>query len=233
MKVKKDLLPKEKQYSIQFEILNKKGPVQLGPTSSFIWRNDPRHLCFLLSRYKFCSKILNGKNNVLEVGCGDAFGSRLVLQTVNKIHAIDFDPLFISEAKKLYSNENLQITFQELDISKSFPVSGPFDAMFALDFIEHIHPTTENAVLKNILTALDSKAIAIFGTPNITSLPYASKESIEGHINLKNASSLLKMLKKYFHDALIFSMNDEVIHTGFFPMSHYLFGIGFFPKSSN
>ena len=27
-------------------------------------------------------------------------------------------------------------------------------------------------------------------------------------------------------DSFIFSMNDEIVHTGFYPMAHYLFGIG-------
>ncbi len=223
-------IPKEKQYSIQFETIKKQGQVKLGPTCSHIWREDPRHLCFLLSRYKFCSKMLSGKKSVLEVGCGEAFGSRLVLQTVNNIHAVDFDPLFISYAKQQYTNEDLPITFQELDMIKKSPTSGPFDGMYALDFIEHIDPNFENAVLKNIIKVLTPNATAIFGLPNITALPYASKESKEGHINLKDASTLKIFLQKYFKEVLIFSMNDEVVHTGFFPMANYLFGIGFFPK---
>ncbi|MFM8835604.1 MAG: methyltransferase type 12, partial [Actinomycetota bacterium] len=32
-------------------------------------------------------------------------------------------------------------------------------------------------------------------------------------------------LKKYFHSVFMFSMNDEVVHTGFFPMSHYLIAV--------
>ncbi len=232
MQTKNEYQPKEKQYSIQFETLNKKGQVKLGPTCSHIWREDPRHLCFLLSRYKFCSKILSGKKNVLEVGCGDAFGSRLVLQTVDKIHAVDFDPLFISYAEKQYANESLTISFQELDIIKQSPASGPFDGMYALDFIEHIDAKYEHFVLKNIIKVLTPNATAIFGLPNITALPYASKESKEGHINLKKANSLKIFLKKYFNEVIIFSMNDEVVHTGFFPMANYLFGIGFFPKKN-
>ena len=38
-----------------------------------MWRNDPKHLSFTLARYKFCAKLLDGKNTALEVGCGDGF----------------------------------------------------------------------------------------------------------------------------------------------------------------
>jgi len=222
--------PKESQYTDQFELIKKKGQVKLGPTCSFIWRKDPRHLCFLLSRYKFCSKILSEKKNVLEVGCGDAFGTRLVLQTVNKIHAIDFDPLYVDYAKRQYENENLPITFEELDVVKKAPSYGLFDGIYALDFIEHIHPENENKVLRNIISVLNNDATAVFGLPNITASPYASKESLKGHINLKDAESLKTLLKKHFKEVIIFSMNDEVVHTGFYPMAHYLFAVCFFPN---
>lgn len=107
---------KETQYDIQFKTLEDLGPVNLGPTASHLWRNDARHLSFLLARYKFCSKILAGKKNVLEVGCGEGFGLRIVLQTVERIHGIDFDPLFIEWAEKQYSKEN---NFLELKTQQS------------------------------------------------------------------------------------------------------------------
>jgi len=33
-------------------------------------------------------------------------------------------------------------------------------------------------------------------------------------------------VSKFFRNIFIFSMNDEVVHTGFHPMAHYLFAIG-------
>ena len=33
--------------------------------------------------------MLAGKNRILEIGCGDAFETRVILQTVNKIHGVD------------------------------------------------------------------------------------------------------------------------------------------------
>lgn len=29
-------------------------------------------------------------------------------------------------------------------------------------------------------------------------------------------------MQRYFHNVFMFSMNDEVVHTGFHPMAHYL-----------
>ena len=126
---------KEHQYNIQFEELEKQGPVKMGPTASHLWRNDPRHLCFLLSRYKFCSKILAGKKNVLEVGCGEAFGMPLVLQTVEHVHGIDFDPLFIKWAEKVTQKETSRCSFSVLDIMKNSPKEGPYDGAYVINII--------------------------------------------------------------------------------------------------
>ena len=63
----------------------------------------------------------------------------------------------------------------------------------------------------------------IFGCPTIESQKYASKLSKLGHINCKNKTEFKKLMLNYFHNVFSFSMNDEVLHTGFDKMSHYIF----------
>ena len=46
------------------------------------------------------------------------------------------------------------------------------------------------------------------------------------HINLKNGKTIKELFDRYFYNTFVFSMNDEVMHTGFYPMAHYLFAIG-------
>lgn len=60
--------------------------------------NDPKTLLFTLSRHKFVAKMLHGEINVLEVGCGDGFASRLIHSSVETLVSIDFDPRFVEEA---------------------------------------------------------------------------------------------------------------------------------------
>jgi hypothetical protein len=68
--------------------------------------------------------------------------------------------------------------------------------------------------------------VCIIGTPNIEASRYASPQSQVGHINLKNHLELRKLLADHFENVFVFSMNDEVVHTGFYPMAHYLFAVG-------
>ena len=80
--------------------------------------------------------------------------------------------------------------------------------------------------MENILSSMNEHGVFIAGMPSIESQKYASKRSKKEHVNCKSGNKLKEMLNKYFHNVFVFSMNDEVVHTGFYPMAHYLFALG-------
>jgi len=91
---------REPQYNRCLEIKKKQGLTPLGLMTNQVWEDDPRRLTFLLARYKFVSKMLSGKKFVGELGCGDAFGTRIVMQSTEKVVAYDFDPLFVEDIRQ-------------------------------------------------------------------------------------------------------------------------------------
>ena len=223
MDKEKKLLQKHNQ--ILIDHYQKYGPVTFGPYSSFTWRHDPKHVFFTLSRYKFCAKLLQGRNSVIEIGCGDSFGSALLLQSVSHLHGVDIEPLIIED--NLRRNEyGERLTFQAVDITAQKP-DGCFDAAISLDVVEHIPNQLEHRFMENISGVLVDNAVCIIGTPNITAQEYASENSRQGHINLKDQEGLKCLMETFFKNVFIFSMNDEIVHTGFYPMSHYLLRVGF------
>ena len=76
---------KEEQYSYLLELEERK----LGLMMNRVWDNDPKRLSFVLSRYKFVSKMLKGKKSVLEIGAADGFKSRIVSTEVGKLDLSD------------------------------------------------------------------------------------------------------------------------------------------------
>src|SRR5438552_6466773 len=90
---------KEPQYSLLLDVKEKYGIARLGLMVNESWNQDPRRTLFMLARYKFVAKLLAGRNCVLEVGCADAFGTRLVQQTADRVTAVDFDPVFIDDIR--------------------------------------------------------------------------------------------------------------------------------------
>lgn len=196
----------------------------LGPWTSYNLLSDPIHLAFVLSRYKFVARMLTGKSKVLEIGCGDAIGTPIVAQFVGKILAIDIDEkIILSDKKRLASFNNIR--FDVMDFRKSYP-GKLFDAVYCIDVIEHIDDHLNDVFMRHICACLVRNGICIIGTPNINFDKYASSGSRANHINLHSFSSLQKLLSTNFENVFMFSMSDEVIHTSFAPMAHYLFGIG-------
>jgi len=202
---------------------NEKGLEKIGLMNSAVWHEDPKRLVFTLSRYKFVSKMLRGKNRVAEIGCGDGFGARIVKQEVGQLTITDYDSYFIKRFEDIVSEE-WPISAVEHNILEG-PLEQKFDAIYSLDVLEHIPINHEDVFVRNIINSLGSNGIVILGMPSIESQTYASPASKEGHINCKTGKDLKLFLEKYFHNVLLFSMNDEVVHTGFEKMAHYLFVI--------
>ena len=214
---------REPQYNRCLEIRAAEGLTSLGLMTNQVWHDDPRRLAFLLARYKFVSKMLSGKRSVGEVGCGDAFGARIVLQEVGEVVAYDFDPVFIDDIRQRHSKKwRIQAQFHDI-VEASLP--NEHDGLYSLDVIEHIGIRDEDAYVSNLRDSLTDDGVLIIGTPSLESQTYASPPSKAGHINCKSGVQLKALLGKYFQNVFLFSMNDEVVHTGFYPMAHYLFAV--------
>jgi len=215
---------KEPQYQDMIEQAHDSGLESLGLMTSYAWDDDPKRLAFTLSRYKFVSKVLSGRKHVLEIGCADAFGTRIVRQAVQRLTATDFDPLFVEDVKKRM-NPHWSFDVFVHDIL-SGPVPGDFDAAYALDVLEHIEPEKEGIFLKNLVGSLRAHGAVLLGMPSLESQAYASPNSKAGHVNCKSLPDFKALMEQYFHHVFMFCMNDEVVHTGYHKMAHYIFALG-------
>jgi SAM-dependent methyltransferase len=199
--------------------------VDLGPWTTYSLLNDPKHLGFVLARYKFPAKMFDGFENAIEVGCGDAFGTPIVAQHVKNVLAIEPDARHIESNKKRLSKvkniEFRQGTIQDLKLPK-----GKFDGAYSIDVIEHLDEHLNDPFVESQAQILKKNGVCIIGTPNVTANEYASERSRVQHINLHSQKSLKALMEKYFERVFLFGMNDEVLHTGYAPMCHYIFGMG-------
>jgi len=198
--------------------------LSLGPWTSYSVLHDPKHLVFTLARYKFVAKMLSGRDTVLEVGPGDGIGLPIIAQVVKKVIAVDWDERLIEGNKRrlkaIPNIEHLCIDLNEVTLDKKA------DAAFSVDVIEHLEQKTEDSFMRAIVRCLHKDGVLITGTPNITASQYASPRSEAQHINLKSMDTLRQLTEKYCRNVFMFGMNDEVLHTGYAPMCHYIWSLG-------
>lgn len=213
--------PQEKQYQKNLDDYEEHGPVKLGLMASHLWRTDPRHLAFTLARYKHVAKLLHGKKDALEIGCGDGFALGIVQQEVPKVHGLDFDSHFVECARKTWKGNNAFKFFVEDMLNDSLQPKQQYEAVYSLDVIEHINPSEEDLFIKNSLKFLLPDGVAVIGSPTLESQEYASKWSKQGHVNCKSGYELKALLENYFKQVFLFGMNDETLHTGYSKMAHY------------
>lgn len=210
---------REPQYSRCLELKERNSLTRLGLMSSQAWHDDPKRLTFLLSRYKFAAKMLAGSKHVLEIGCADAFATRIVQQAVQSVTAVDFDQVFVDDVLERM-DPDWRFECRLHDILEG-PVPGEFDAAFSMDVLEHIPSEKEDTFMINLCGSVTTAAKIVIGTPSIHSQAWASALSRQGHVNCKDHEQLRVLLAKYFQHVFLFSMNDEVVHTGFYPMAQY------------
>jgi 2-polyprenyl-3-methyl-5-hydroxy-6-metoxy-1,4-benzoquinol methylase len=214
---------REEQYNVMLEKAEQSGISTFGLMTNQAWDDDPKRLAFTFSRYKFVAKMMSGKKRVLEIGCADAFATRIVQQEVQELTAIDFDPVFIEDVK-MRMNPKWPMSCFVHDMLQG-PPPGKYQGIYALDVLEHIRPQDESIFLKNMVSSLEPHGIAIVGMPSLESQAYASPISRAGHVNCKTMPELRSFLELHFHNVFVFSMNDEIVHTGYHKMAQYLMAL--------
>jgi 2-polyprenyl-3-methyl-5-hydroxy-6-metoxy-1,4-benzoquinol methylase len=203
--------------------------VRFGRQTAQAYIHDPRRLAFIASRYKFASKMMDGVESALEIGCGDAFGAPIVAQAVKRLICTDVDEGTV-ESNKQRCAPFKNIEFRYFDFRER-PFPEKVRAIYLVDVIEHIYAEEEPQFMRHIVDSLTPDGFVLMGTPNITADQYASVHSREGHVNLKSQASLKALALGYFQNAFMFSMNDEVVHTGFAPMANYIWVLGVTPRN--
>lgn len=200
--------------------------VRFGKHWSFNIFNDPKRLAFVLSRYKFAARLATKGRRVLELGCSEGLGGRLLAEFATSYTGIDLDEEAVTMAR--HNLTDAKYAFHAGDfLGRRL---GTFDTLVSIDVIEHIAPLREPEFFRTCYDNLDEDGTCIIGTPNITASAYASPASQAGHVNLFDGERLRQTLQRYFHNVFLFGLNDEIVHTGYTPMAHFLMAVGVYKR---
>lgn len=116
-----------------------------------------RHSC----AYQFAGDFVAGKE-VLDIGCGEGYGSAFLAGSAKRVMGIDYNPDVIDYARNKYRKDNLE--FMVLDVANLGSLGRKFDIICSFQNIEHIRDTDN--LLKNVANLLNEGGSFICSTCN-------------------------------------------------------------------
>lgn len=218
------MMEKEKsRWNPVIELMEGVAPVNLGKYGSYWFHKTPRRMLHSLSYYKFASKLIGKEKRVLDIGCNEGLGTYVLSKECGYAKGIDFDEKAIQAARQNFQEPNIRFSFQDILIDS---IDDDYDAIVNFDLIEHIYPDNIERFFRAQKSRLTKEGMVIIGTPSEISQKYASNISKKGHVNIYSPQKLKQQMEKHFTFVFLFSANDELVHTGFVDLAHYLIAIG-------
>lgn len=113
--------------------------------------------------YEFVEPLIKGKN-VLDVGCGLAYGTALMAESAASIVGVDYDQSVVDDNSQRYAHIK-NLSFQRVTVPPlPFP-DNSFDVVTSFQFIEHIHARKE--FTKECIRVVKPGGKVYITTPNI------------------------------------------------------------------
>jgi 2-polyprenyl-3-methyl-5-hydroxy-6-metoxy-1,4-benzoquinol methylase len=151
-----------------------------------------RHFC----AYRFAKDYVSDKQ-VLDIGCGEGYGSNYLAQFAAKVTGIDYNSDIIDYAKSKYHKDNLAFCVVEATDLNS--LDNRFDIICSFQVIEHIKEA--DVFLNDIKNLLNNGGIFICSTPNkLDASPHSEVPVNKYHIREYLLEEFRELLKKYFMD---------------------------------
>lgn len=134
------------------------------------------------------------KMKVLDIACGDGYGSYYMSQYANNVVGVDIDKVTINSAKNKYINNNL--SFLEGSIIDLPFEDNLFDLIVCFETIEHIKEYDK--AIQQIKRVLKNEGLLIMSTPN--KLEYSDKRNYKNqfHYHEFYINEYKEWVEKYF-----------------------------------
>ncbi len=158
---------------------------------------------------------------MLDIGCGQGLSSIFFSDYCKYVYGVDLLSDFLNHDRK-----NIKFIKKDIFNLKKNNFKHNIDLITLIDFIEHFNKSQGSLILNKCSKLLKKKGgTLIVGTPSVYSSKYRSKRSKIQHIHEYDGMELKDLCSKYFNRTFLFSMNDELVHTGFYKLAWFNFVI--------
>lgn len=156
-----------------------------------------------LHRYAFAGNFVKNKV-VLDVACGEGYGSNLLAQNALEVVGVDIDDETIKKAAARYKKPNLKFikgNATELPFGEK-----QFDIVVSFETIEHIEE--HHQMLLEIKRVLRPEGLLIISTPD--------KKTYSGETGYKNKFHVKELYKEEFHNLVQpYFKNQKILQQSF------------------
>ena len=157
-----------------------------------------RHLC----AYTFASSYCAAKK-VLDVGCGEGYGSSYLAQKAAQVTGMDYDKDIIAYARDKYRKANLAFCVGQPQDGLS--PHQQFDVICSFQVIEHIRDT--GVFLEGIKKLLRDKGRFICSTPNkLDASPHSLAPLNKFHVKEYLYGEFVELLQAHFKTVEMFGL---------------------------
>jgi SAM-dependent methyltransferase len=160
-------------------------------------RSRDDHLMVLrhVFAYEFAKRTLSGCGPVLDLGCGEGYGTALLSEAVGEIVGLDVDGAAIAHAAAQYASANCR--FRRYDGERLPFEDAAFDAVVSFQVIEHL--TGDRMFMSAVSRVLKPGGRLILTTPNAANrLKPGGKPWNRFHVREYRAAELRDLLTDEF-----------------------------------
>ncbi len=143
-------------------------------------------------RYAFARRYVAGKR-VLDVACGEGYGSALLAGVASTVTGIDIDAGAVAHARATYAALS-NVRFEEGSAASLPLADGSVDAVVSFETIEHLPRADQPRMMEEIARVLAADGVLVMSAPNPVEYSAARNYSNPFHLHEPDRAELAALL---------------------------------------
>lgn len=180
-----------------------------------------------IHRYAIAGEFVENKQ-VLDIACGEGYGSNLLIEKASAVTGVDIDPKTIERAQRKYNNSKLN--FLTGDVRNIPCTDNIFDIVISFETLEHIEE--HNEMMAEIKRVLKPDGLLIISTPDKYFHSDAKTIKSKFHVKELYKEEFGSLIKQFFSN-VIFLQQKSMFCSAILPAEnseHLFFYEGDFQK---
>ncbi len=165
-------------------------------------KETPLMIARHFSAYRFIKDYTSNKH-VLDIGCGEGYGTYYLSEFARGTVGIDYDDSIINYAKDKYRKENLEFHCYNIEDLHNF--AKKFNVICSFQVIEHLHDADK--FLEDLKVLLDDNGVFICSTPNrLDASPHSETPFNKFHAREYGFLEFKGLIERHFKDVEMFGL---------------------------